>query len=64
LPEEITSEHCYQLDTEDHAPYNNPMGWIWFKQLIVNEEMRVAWSDDGECPEDGFPDSDAISVYR
>lgn len=50
LPEEVTDEHCYQIDGQN--PSQNA-GWAYFK-LISSTEARVAYSATGTCP-DSFP---------
>ncbi len=46
LPEQITSEHCYQFNS---FTASETKGWVYLK-LISDIEMQVSYSDSGACP--------------
>ena len=55
LPENVTNEHCYQIDGPN--PSQNA-GWVYFK-LISNTKVHVSYSSTGTCP-DSFPANSKI----
>lgn len=46
LPEQVTTEHCYQFDGFNAG---EPAGWVYFK-IISETELDVAFSQSGVCP--------------
>ncbi len=55
LPENVTNEHCYQIDGSNP---NQNAGWAYFK-LISNTKVHVSYSSTGTCP-DSFPANSKI----
>lgn len=53
LPKDITTEHCYQLESS---------GWAYFK-IVDENTMQVYYSRSGSCP-NVFPQNQGKTYYR